>query len=64
MEELQAMADRSNVRIIPILLPGSDPNDVPLALRDLQWLDFREGISQDGLDTLIAALRPGYRRSR
>lgn len=64
IEELQAMANRSNVRIIPILLPGSDPHDVPLALREVQWLDLREGISPGGLDGLIAALRPGYRRSR
>jgi TIR domain/KAP family P-loop domain len=43
MRELEAMTSRSNTRIIPILLPGSDLEDVPDDLRDVQWLDFRDG---------------------
>jgi len=61
--ELQAMAlrsmtARSTVRIIPILLPGSQHNDIPLFLQAVQWLDLRDGISQVGLDRLISAIRP------
>ena len=59
--EVQAMAVRSNARIIPILLPGSQPDGVPEILRTVSWLDFRDGISQDGIDRLISTLRPGYR---
>jgi len=62
MQEVQAMESRSNARIIPILLPGSDPDEIPESLREVQWLDLREGISSAGLARLISALRPGYRR--
>jgi KAP family P-loop domain/TIR domain len=55
--ELSVMASRQNIRIIPILLPGSGLEDVPTDLREVQWLDFREGISSEGLNRLIAALR-------
>jgi KAP family P-loop domain/TIR domain len=64
MEELQAMTNRSNIRTIPILLPGSDTSKVPTVLREVQRLDLREGISRDGLDRLISAIRPGYSHSR
>lgn len=59
MNEVQAMYAKSNARIIPILLPGSQSDDVPAILRSLSWLDFRDGISRDGLDRLISTLRPG-----
>jgi hypothetical protein len=63
LRELHAVTTRANVRVLPILLPGSDPYNLPEDLRTVQWLDFRDGISRDGLDRLMSALHPGYRRS-
>jgi hypothetical protein len=64
MQEIQAMESRTNARIIPILLPGSDPDEIPENLREIQWLDLRDGISSAGLNRLISTIRPGYRRPR
>lgn len=50
------------VRIIPVVLPGADIDDVPMPLRSLHWVSFREGISPDGIERLISALRVGSRR--
>ncbi|MFO1145594.1 MAG: P-loop NTPase fold protein [Rhodospirillales bacterium] len=52
-----------NFRIIPILLPGADPDEIPDVLRTLHWLDMRDGISKDTLMLLERALSH-WRRSR
>ena len=48
--------DRS-FRLIPVLGPGSDPDGLPLFLKQHQWQDFREGFEQAAaLKDLIGAV--------
>lgn len=63
MAEYESVAKKSNVRIIPIILPGAEVDKIPQVLREIQWLDLRDGISPRGLDRLTSTLRPGYRHS-
>lgn len=56
-EEIQAllqMATREKKAIIPVLLPGApkQPN-LPAFLTNRTWVDFRDGLSESGLDRLI-----------
>lgn len=38
---------KEDFRLIPVLLPGSDPVQLPLQYRIRLWLDFRNGINDD-----------------
>ena len=62
-QELQLMRDRHDVLLIPVLLPGAAPSNVPEFLRDRQWLDLRDGVSKNGIDALLSAFRTRSRRA-
>jgi WD40 repeat protein len=62
--ELRVALDRSvrdpDFRLIPILGPGALAQDLPLFLRQYQWLDSRQGLgSPDPLGKLLAAISGG-----
>lgn len=42
-ESALRMKVREGARIIPVLLPGADPKQLPEYLRQFHWVDFREG---------------------
>jgi KAP family P-loop domain/TIR domain len=44
-------------RIIPILLPGADPRNVPMSLREYQWLNLTEGITTESIAYLVDSIR-------
>jgi len=55
--ELEALTDQSKV-LIPILLPGADPQALPIDLSGRVWVDLRRGIDDKrGLSRLFAALQ-------
>jgi Novel STAND NTPase 1/TIR domain/Protein of unknown function (DUF1566) len=59
--EVRVALDRStkdlNFRLIPVLGPGSNPETLPLFLRQYQWLDLREGFTRAGqLKDLLGVL--------
>jgi hypothetical protein len=56
-QELQAAVARSDIRIIPILLPGVDIAELPPPLAERQWLDMRDGITDTLLDELTGAIK-------
>lgn len=43
--------------IIPVLLPGSDGSRLPVFLRDLMWVDLRDGVTPAALDRLVRGIR-------
>jgi KAP family P-loop domain/TIR domain len=47
----------SGVHIIPVLLPGSEHENIPPLLQPIIPIDLRDGISQNGIAELISALR-------
>jgi len=61
VREMRALLDDLTQRdapIIPVLLPGSPPApEIPLFLRQHEWIDLREGLSPDGLARLANGLR-------
>ncbi len=42
--------------IIPVLLPGADPDSVPTNLAQFQWLDMRQGINDQAVKLIKRAL--------
>ncbi|HEY0173455.1 MAG TPA: TIR domain-containing protein, partial [Pyrinomonadaceae bacterium] len=45
-------------RIIPVLLPGANPNHLPEDIKRWVWVDFREGLHREAtLNSLLAAIR-------
>jgi len=57
-QETQAglsLAVKEKKRIIPVILPNSPEGEpkLPLLLTNRSWVDFRNGVSEDGLDELI-----------
>src|SRR5262245_19821964 len=48
-QEVRVALDRSakeaDFRLIPVLGPGSEPDDLPMFLKQYQWLDLRQGLS-------------------
>jgi len=62
-QEVRVALDRStkdpDFRLIPVLGEGSNPEDLPLFLKQYQWLDLREGWSgaSQGRDRKEASLR-------
>jgi len=56
-EEMRALLDgavRRKIPIIPVLLPGAPTTpDLPLFLRQRTWVDLRNGITADGLDSIV-----------
>ena len=59
--ELRVALDRSaresEFRLVPVLGPGAQPDELPLFLKQYQWLDCREGFaSPEHIKVLIAAL--------
>ncbi|MEU4740462.1 P-loop NTPase fold protein [Actinosynnema sp. NPDC023658] len=62
LREYGTVATR-DLLIIPVLLPGADPESMPPLLRSRQWLDLRYGITEDGVQQLVSALRRRSRRA-
>jgi hypothetical protein len=62
MREVIFAERQSDMLIIPILLPGANPDTAPSMLKERQWLDLRDGISDEGLERLVSALR-SHRRA-
>lgn len=63
-QEVRVALDRStkepDFRLIPVLGRGSNPEDLPLFLKQYQWLDLREGWSDAGqLKALVAGAACG-----
>jgi hypothetical protein len=50
--ELEFAAERSEVLIIPILLPGADPSALPDLFQRRQQLDMRDGVFEAGMTQL------------
>jgi hypothetical protein len=61
--ELLTMVDLG-MPVIPVLLPGAMPSDVPQALTDVQWLDLRAGVHEAEVAGLAAAVQRFRWRSR
>ena len=69
---LNQRAMSKSLRIIPVLLPGSEPakgHSLPRFLQRFTWVDFREGVEssdqfKDSLLVLRAKLRVELRRTR
>ncbi|MDG4833044.1 P-loop NTPase fold protein [Solwaraspora sp. WMMD1047] len=62
MLEWDRVIDRSDVLIIPVLLAGADPSALPDLVQRRQWVDMRDGVSEEGVMQLVRALK--YRRRR
>lgn len=60
--ELESALSQGRMPVIPILLPGADTENMSPRLRDYQWLDFRDGVSQANLDRLLSAVQRFVRR--
>ncbi|MCB9234800.1 MAG: TIR domain-containing protein [Bacteroidia bacterium] len=62
-EELREAINRSvsqndGFRVIPVLLPGADPDTLPTFLKRRMWVDFRTGMDDDiAYKKLTAAIR-------
>jgi hypothetical protein len=56
-EQELALALNAGKTVIPILLPGADPDDLPLQLAERQLLDFREGITKEAVRVLAFTIR-------
>jgi hypothetical protein len=57
---LQIMAKQEGFRVIPVLLPGANPPELPLFLSHLMWVDFKDGDSlckQAAFEQLVASIR-------
>lgn len=61
--EYEILSERPDALILPILLPGAEVSDLPKFMLDRQWLDFRDGLSKNGLDRLVVTLRSRHRRA-
>jgi hypothetical protein len=63
---LSQMVDRG-LPVIPVLLPGAPVRpQIGLLLREQTWVDFRKGITEEGLDRLvwgIAGKQPSRRKA-
>lgn len=51
-----------NQLVIPVLLPGGSPEQVPEILFQYQFLDLRDGLSDDGLNKLSSSITRRRRR--
>lgn len=52
-----AVSKRDEYRVIPVLLPGANPDEVALFLESRTWVDFRSGIeAQEPFDRLVAGI--------
>jgi hypothetical protein len=47
---------RKNVRIIPILLPGANPKDIPALLSNVNWVDLRDW-NNTALNRLVTGMK-------
>jgi len=65
-EEMDAALARTardrSYRVIPVLLPGASPSELPVDLQELPWVDFRSGLDDPvAFQLLFAAIRdPGW----
>lgn len=49
---------RRKARIIPVLLPKApEPAELPIFLRQFNWLDLRAGLTEDELERLVLGIR-------
>ncbi|MDV6347146.1 tetratricopeptide repeat protein [Nitrosomonas sp. Is35] len=51
-----------NQKVIPILLPGTEPVLLPNFLRQYQLLDLRDGLSDNNLNVLLSSITPRRKR--
>lgn len=57
-EEMRSALERKDVRVIPVLLPDSKEEDLPLFLRRRTRIDFRTGLDDgDAFRRLLAGIR-------
>ncbi|KFZ76990.1 hypothetical protein ED92_38415 [Amycolatopsis sp. MJM2582] len=63
LREYEMVSRRSEVTVIPILLPGADASLLPEFILARQWLDFRAGVSAEGIADLVSTLRSKSRRA-
>ena len=63
---LRNTARHSDVRIIPIVLPGSSVDNVPDIFESYRWIDLSKGIRAEVVEDLASAIRggPGIRNLR
>ena len=58
LQELDSViSQRPSTPKIPILLPGSSSRDVPINLRQFQWLDMIAGFNKDNVHALVQAIK-------
>ena len=60
--ELDAALREKHV-VIPILLPGANVDNVPLMLKNIQWVDLRGGITDETIIPLVTSLQSLSRRA-
>jgi WD40 repeat protein len=51
----RAARERNEFRLIPVLLPGGDPTEVGLLLRQFSWVDLRAGLDDAEQFALLVA---------
>lgn len=54
--EYSAEKPEGTVFIIPVLLPGADVVHIPERLKQINWLDLREGVTDDKLKQILRAI--------
>lgn len=59
---LQSREDRKQL-VIPVLLPGAEPELLPDVLRQYQSLDLRDGLTDDGVNSLSSSITRRRRRT-
>ena len=58
------LSSEGGVRAIPVLLPGADPESVPIFLKSNTWVDFREGLDDSQAYASLTASIRGLKPSR
>ena len=54
---------RRRLRVIPALLPGTIPKDLPIFLRQFTWVDLRGGIRKEAIQKIVAGVRVSHANS-
>lgn len=63
LAEILARSEQRNQRIIPVLLPGGNPDQMPPLLREYHFLDLRRGLTDEGLDRLLSSITRRRRKA-
>lgn len=57
------LSDQLGPRVIPVILPGADPQSLPVFLRTVVWVDMRKGFSDEiALGRLMSAIEGSRER--